>query len=519
MAETAKRYNSILNIIEDRLIPDDTAKKARGEVFTPLNLVREMLFGLRKSALDKGKTEIWGIDNEGNFFDDDEKDRVGGIPLSIWRDPKTKWLDPANGIGNFPVVAFYMLDYQIGNHGPPQFKGDKNRSTRRSHIVENMLCMIELNKGNVNTSRKIFDKIVPGVKAKICCANTLEITDKKLETEFGVNRFDVVMGNPPFNPGILWAKFVNKFLDKTQILLFIVPSTFTSNQTGKSIVDALLKNGLRYLRYLEISDFEGIALDMLYFHTDKLYKDSKVLINNHTYIKYTESIINYKDKIEIDIFNRLRKLQHLVLYKGKNNTLTHKNPTETDNIKFNKNASHSNKMLSRLGGGDIEYYWVNTFEEEDSDSPKIVFPRGTASWNSFNNIINFNKDLVFTTSVDKDVILSEGIMYTPMDSIDDFEKYRFYLMRSKIVRFIFLRINHLAELTKFIFEYIPKIPVKDMGSDEDIYESIKLSPEEKKYIDKLFEALKPTFKRPQKTEKKKKGAAKPRRVTRKLRRT
>jgi len=128
-AESAKRYNSVLEIIDKRLIPDEDAKKARGEVFTPLCLVREMLFGLRKSALEAGKTqlcdtldksskkiqgEIWGIDEEGNFFDD-ESDRVGGIPLDVWRNPDTKWLDPANGIGNFPVVAFYMLDYQLGN--------------------------------------------------------------------------------------------------------------------------------------------------------------------------------------------------------------------------------------------------------------------------------------------------------------------------------------------------------------------------------------------------------------------
>jgi hypothetical protein len=378
-----------------------------------------------------------------------------------------------------------------------------------------MLFMIELDKGNVETSKGLFKKMYPKAKANILCANTLEITDDKLKKEFGINNFDIVIGNPPFNPGILWAKFINKFLDKTRILLFIVPSTFTSNQTGKPIVEALLKNGLKYLRYLDEADFSGIELDMLYFHTDKSYKDSKILINNHTIIKYSEPIIDYKDKIEINIFKKLRELKHLVLYRGKNETLTHVNPKETDNIKFNKDYSHPNKMLSRLGGGDIQYYWVNKFDKEDINTPKIVFPRGTASWNSFNNIININKDLVFTTSVDKDVILSNGIMYTPMNSLVDFEKYRFYLMRSKLIRFIFLRINHLAELTKFIFEYIPEIPIKYMGNDKNIYEYINLSEIEQKYIDNLFKEIKPKTKRAAKTEKVNKGGSrKPKRVTR-----
>jgi len=226
MAETVKRYNSILDIIDKRLIPDDVAKKLRGEVFTPLNLVREMLFGIRKGSKKNEETEIWGIDKDGNFFDEDEQNRIGGIPLAIWRDPETKWLDPANGIGNFPVVVFYMLEYQLGNHGPKEFKGDDNKLKRMRHIVNNMLFMIELNKGNVNTSRKIFEKIVPGVEANILCANTLEMSDEKLKKEFGVNKFHVVMGNPPFNNSLdknpkghaqdtgLWEEFVKKSIEQ-----------------------------------------------------------------------------------------------------------------------------------------------------------------------------------------------------------------------------------------------------------------------------------------------------------------
>lgn len=253
MADSAERYNSVLEIINERLIPDATAKKARGEVFTPLNLVREMLFGIRKSAVEKLKGKmphpkseeylelIWGINDKGDFIDEKEDDRVGGIPLDLWRNPETKWLDPANGIGNFPVVAFYMLDYQLGKHGPEKFKGDKHKLTRRKHIIENMLYMIELDKGNVNTAKKIFNKIVPGVTANICCTDTLKITDEKLKSVFkGVNRFHVVMGNPPFNDDLennpighaqdtgLWEKFVKLSIDifmypKTGLLAFIHP--------------------------------------------------------------------------------------------------------------------------------------------------------------------------------------------------------------------------------------------------------------------------------------------------------
>jgi hypothetical protein len=31
------------------------------------------------------------------------------LPKEVWSDPTLKWLDPANGIGNYPVVAYYKL--------------------------------------------------------------------------------------------------------------------------------------------------------------------------------------------------------------------------------------------------------------------------------------------------------------------------------------------------------------------------------------------------------------------------
>jgi hypothetical protein len=347
MADSAERYNSVLEIIDERLIPDATAKQARGEVFTPLNLVREILFGIRKSAIDKGNTEIWGIDKEGNFFDDNEDDRVGGIPLSIWRDPDTKMLDPANGIGNFPVVAFYMLDYQLGKHGPKELRGNENKLKRRNHIVEKMLYMIELDKGNVNTARKIFNKISPGATPNIICANTLEITDERLNTVFkGVNRFDVVMGNPPFNSGHrhdegkekIWPYFIDKskyllpggihILKKGGILLFVLPQTWRNK--SNPILERIKEYELHIMKNLVSQSFYDYPMD--YIHVlNKPYTGITLKISNDTFLD------------EIDI----RKV--IVLSNGNDNILN-----KVFNIKGNKlnvqgvnsfNSTHEGRVI------------------------------------------------------------------------------------------------------------------------------------------------------------------------------
>jgi hypothetical protein len=224
-----KPTETVLDIINNRMIPNEEAKKARGEVFTPIPLVREILYGLRKEPLEKGVSEIWGIDANDNLFED-TSERVGGIPLDLWRNPNSKWLDPANGIGNFPYVAFQMLDFQLT-------KTMTNKDARRKHIVEKMLFMIEIDKGNVNTSFKIFEQLVPGSKPNICCADTTSLNEDNLMSSFDVSKFDIVMGNPPFNEGgtkssgkkafytvfLMWA--INVIKDNGCIV-FITPPNF-----------------------------------------------------------------------------------------------------------------------------------------------------------------------------------------------------------------------------------------------------------------------------------------------------
>jgi hypothetical protein len=256
MSETLGEHRTILDVIEKRLIPNEEAKRARGEVFTPLPIVRELLFGVRKEPLEKGIIEPWGVDPNGDLFED-PSERVGGIPLEVWKNPDSKWLDPANGIGNFPFIAFQMLDFQLKYTL-------KDQVARRKHIVEKMLFMIEIDKGNVNTSFKIFEQLAPGVTPNICCADTLKLKDEDLSKEFGTAKFDVVMGNPPFQDkaenqvgttagrGTLWDEFLTLFISKlvpNGYLVFITPPSWRKPESNLlSLIT--LKHDLIYLHIL-----------------------------------------------------------------------------------------------------------------------------------------------------------------------------------------------------------------------------------------------------------------------------
>ena len=142
----------LLELINDCLKPKDVEKKQFGEVFTPFNLVNEML--------DK-------------------------LPSNIWSNKNLKWLDPATGMGNFPIAVYLRLMDGL--------KDEINDvKLRKKHILENMLYMCELNKKNVLVCKQIFD--INGEYAlNLYQGDSLKLNYNR---EFDVKYFDIIVGNP-----------------------------------------------------------------------------------------------------------------------------------------------------------------------------------------------------------------------------------------------------------------------------------------------------------------------------------
>ena len=99
--------------IEEFLPVRENEKNKLGEVFTPTTLINEML------------------DN---------------LPTSVWSNPKLKWLDPANGIGNFPMMVYIRLIKGLESKMP-------NKTERSKHILKNMLY-----KGSFLVLKKLVDR-------------------------------------------------------------------------------------------------------------------------------------------------------------------------------------------------------------------------------------------------------------------------------------------------------------------------------------------------------------------------
>jgi len=255
----------LLNFINERLKPKVIEKKKYGEVFTPIPLIEEML--------DK-------------------------LPIEIWSNPNLKWLDPANGMGNFMIAIYFRLMKGLKDIIP-------NDEQRKKHILENMLYMSEINKKNCFLTKQIFD-INNNFKLNIYNGDSLTLDTLKV---WNFEKFDIIVGNPPYQNDqesdkkrgggdLLWNKFVLKFLDLVndeKYLLFIHPNGWRKPESEKSKYKSLFQIMTKenQMLYLEIHDTKdgmkifhcGTRYDWYLIHKKPIYKttiikDEKGIINN-----------------------------------------------------------------------------------------------------------------------------------------------------------------------------------------------------------------------------------------------
>jgi hypothetical protein len=200
-----------------KLTPNIEKKKKNGEVFTPEFLIEEML--------DK-------------------------LPKEVWRNPDLKWFDPAVGMGNFMIFVYYRLmdglKYKI-----------KDSLERKKHIVKNMLFMSELDMENVKECKRILND-----------CNIYEGDTLKMDTfeAFGIKKFDIIVGNPPYNSmgtiatgNTVWQLFVEislNLLNKDGFLVYVHPSGWRKPDSEKSKFNGLYKlmTNDNTMLYLEIHD-------------------------------------------------------------------------------------------------------------------------------------------------------------------------------------------------------------------------------------------------------------------------
>lgn len=218
-ASTIDNPKEMLTFLHGYLKPREVEKKLNGEVFTPPSLIIGQFEQLAKYCPD------------------------------VWTNKDRKFLDGANGIGNYPAIAYTFLMVGLEKVIPVV-------AERKKHILENMIYMTELTPKNVEVSRKLFDP-ENKFKLNLICG---DFTDENTTRPWDDIKFDVIMGNPPFqspagNRGsaqMLWVRFVDKYMKMLKdegFMTLIHPG-------GWRLSDHKLLNPMRanQIHYLSIHD-------------------------------------------------------------------------------------------------------------------------------------------------------------------------------------------------------------------------------------------------------------------------
>jgi len=243
-------------------------KKQRGVVFTPMKTVE---FTLSK------------------------------LPEEVWSNPYLKWLDPCCGIGNFSVFVYRKLMNTLTI---------LPKEDRTTHILENMLHMVEMKDSYYEIVNKIFlsDKYKLNLfKGTYVSLHTLDPGIPVYDPKF---KFDIIIGNPPYqkenkvDPSKLSAKplyhlFVERSLDllkENGYLNFIHPVSWRRKSKEIKILQKMTQN---YFMYLYTSNhFEPFKTCSPYINIYVLQKRSynkKLLTEYETLFDKEE----YRGKVNI----------------------------------------------------------------------------------------------------------------------------------------------------------------------------------------------------------------------------
>lgn len=270
------KIDGIRNKINEYLPIREEEKQTNGEVFTPVQFIHEML---------------------------------DTLPEHIWKNPNIKWLDPANGIGNFPMLIFERLNHSLSTI--PEFKNERKR---KQHIIENMLYMIELNKNNVDISRKIFGK-----SANIFYGSFFDQVWKKT---FGVENFDIVIGNPPYNEG-----GTKHFGEKNLYVRF----------ANIALNDVLKKDGYLCFLHPPVYRIPNMKIQHTQINLNQLYTEKQIVCIKMYSIQQTLSLMNVN--INVDF---------ITLRNTANNEKQKSTIIDTEGIIYSK-IIHPNDFIPNFG--------------------------------------------------------------------------------------------------------------------------------------------------------------------------
>ena len=198
------------------------------------------------------------------------KQMVDMLPDQVW-DPKTKFLDPCCKTGVFLIEIYNKLDEAL-----QKLPDYSDKSKRRNHILNNQIFGIALDDESLVYSRRnvagdIFYENIQYLPQFMRYIKDKDYTNiKKLlkqEEVFKMDKFDVVIGNPPYqeNTGgggndssatAIYHLFIDVADKLQQYMSFIIPSRWMQDSPN-GIQDKWLEKTRNRKDFIKLVDYSN----------------------------------------------------------------------------------------------------------------------------------------------------------------------------------------------------------------------------------------------------------------------
>ena len=431
----------------------EVEKKEHGEVMTPLWLVEQML--------DK-------------------------LPEHVWSDPSLKWLDPCNGCGVFPSIVVSRLMEGLEEPIPDQRE-------RYRHIVEKMIHVCDIQAKNCFLHMAAFDP-KDLFDMNVYCGSFLdEGFDQVAREVWGVEKFDVIIGNPPYQQmkgshsmaaKSIYHLFCEKSFDISEKTLMVTPSRWFNGspglsefkkemQTSKkvSIINTFDEN--KFIFGKEV-DIKGGVCYFLYDHKYQglcCLNGTMVKLDKYDIVLRDYSFSSIIDKILLhaplsDICNS--KSYYKILNNNKN--LTEKKVSNTDLLVYLAKMKGGKKFIDRsLISSECVY-----------DSYKVMTAK--AAHGGYSGVAK-----CFIAAPDE--ICTETYMHFQVGSLKQARGLKRVLETKTLNVLVSLRKN-THNLKPDVFRWFPSLDLNLEWDDEKLYNFLKLTEKEISLIEEVAANIK-----------------------------
>ena len=434
-----RRYNESLQ----RHKTTDIEKKNNAEVLTSIKLVKEML---------------------------------SKIPRIAWTDMKNTYLpkifDPCVGKGAFVVVIYDLL---FESEDLKELIPDDEE--RRQTILEDMIYFADINPFNIYITKMVLD---PSGKYKLnsYTGNTLELNIKKV---WGFNKFDIIVGNPPYSTDPskqdttpLYDKFTEKFIDKCEYLLYVIPSrwfiggkgldSFRKKMKERKDIKLIchqddgkkwfgknvnIEGGVNY--FLKYSEYNGNCL--FDGHEYDLSKYDVIIKPKHHFI--IDKIINYPPLVKL--------YKSSGYFKVRTNDKRLKDKGELKCYVSYLKSKKRYKFIDSYDFNDKKNFWKVITARANGKQPKF----------GYKNISS------------PDEIYTDSYISFHVNREDEAVCLLSY-METKFVNYLLSVRKISQDISENTCKWIPLVPLTKKWDNKSVYEHFNLTKEEIALIESLF---------------------------------